>query len=272
MRKYIFLDIDGTLLGKGGAVPPSAASAIAEAQRAGHKVYLCTGRSKGEVPRVIWELGMDGIVGSAGAYVESDGKILYHKPMQQELVKKLADYLDSQGSYYAMETNGKAFITEENMKKMFHRFQSSDFWTDEIKEEFLESFQVCDNVREVEGVNKCIYHECQDSFARMQEKLPEFTILPSSIEDSGENNGEISEKGMSKAKGIEVLQKHFGIRREDIICFGDGLNDMEMIALAGAGVAMGNGVEELKQIADYVTADVDADGLIKGFYKLGLIG
>ncbi|NLL79004.1 MAG: HAD family hydrolase [Clostridiales bacterium] len=272
MVKYIFLDIDGTLLGKGGRVPASAVDAVQTAQKRGNKVFLCTGRSKGEIPKQVWEMGFDGIVGSAGAYVEAEGRVLFHRPMSGEMVKRLMECLKEWDAYYAMETNEKAWMTKEHFEKVNKKFENMDIWEDEVRKEFLESFGVCKSVLEMEGVNKCIYYECTASIEEMQEKLPEFTILPSSIENSGKNNGEISEKGMSKAKGIEVLQQYYHIERSDIICFGDGLNDMEMIEFAGIGVAMENGAEELKKIADYVTDHVDENGLSKGFCKLGLIG
>lgn len=270
--KFIFLDIDGTLLGKEGRVPQSAVDAIRLAQKKGHKVCLSTGRSKGEIPQAILQLGFDGMVASAGAYVELDGKVLAHQPMPQELVCRLADALDGWGAFYAMETNGKAYITKEHMEKFKNRLTKEGLWEADILEEFLDVFEICDSVRDITGVNKCIYHESKESIERMREELPEFLILPSSLSSRDKNDGEICEQGMSKAVGIGVMQRHFNVAREDIICFGDGLNDIEMIEHAGIGVAMGNAAEELKKRADHVTGHVDEDGLLKGFKELGLVG
>lgn len=270
--KFIFLDIDGTLLGKEGRVPDSAVKAIKRAQDRGHKVFLCTGRSKGEIPRSVIQIGFDGMVASAGAYAEADGKALFHKPMTQEAVRKLADALDGWDAFYAMETNGKAYITKEHLEKLKNRLYQENLWQEDVLEEFLDMFEVCSSVQSVEGVNKCIYHESKCSIGQMQEALPEFTVLPSSLNSREQNDGEISEKGMSKAIGIEVIRRYFAVGREDIICFGDGLNDMEMVESAGVGVAMGNAAEDLKKIADFVTGHVDEDGLLQGFKELGLVG
>lgn len=269
--KFIFLDIDGTILGREGRVPESAEKAIKRAQEKGHKVCLCTGRSKGEIPGTIMQLGFDGMVASAGAYVEIDGKVLFHQPMPGQLVRKLADALDSWDAFYAMETNDKAYITKEHMDKLEKRLQQENLWEADVLAEFLDIFKICDSVRDIEGVNKCIYHESKCSIEQMKKELQEFTVLPSSLNTQDKNDGEISEKGMSKAVGIEVVQRHFKAAREDIICFGDGLNDMEMIEHAGVGVAMGNAAEPLKRIADRITGHVDEDGLLKGFQELGLL-
>jgi Cof subfamily protein (haloacid dehalogenase superfamily) len=75
----------------------------------------------------------------------------------------------------------------------------------------------------------------------------------------------------SKAEGIKQLVKRLNINRENIYAFGDGLNDLEMIDFVGTGVAMGNAVGSLKEIADYITKPVDEDGILYGIEQLGLI-
>ena len=67
--------------------------------------------------------------------------------------------------------------------------------------------------------------------------------------------------GNSKAVGMEAICRHFGIRREETIAFGDGGNDIEMLQWAGVGIAMGNAEESVKQHADLVTTDVDSEGI-----------
>ena len=65
----------------------------------------------------------------------------------------------------------------------------------------------------------------------------------------------------SKAHGMEAICKHYGIRREETIAFGDGANDIEMLEWAGIGVAMGNAADAVKVHADHVTTDVDHEGI-----------
>ena len=72
--------------------------------------------------------------------------------------------------------------------------------------------------------------------------------------------------------GIAAVAQRFGWKREEIMVFGDGPNDAKMLAWAGAGVAMGNGNPEAKRAADYVTDDVDKDGIPKALRRFGLIG
>ena len=77
--------------------------------------------------------------------------------------------------------------------------------------------------------------------------------------------------GNSKARGMERVLRHYGIDREEIIAFGDGENDMEMLEYAGIGVAMGNADPEVKEIADYVTKGVGEGGIAHALAHFGLI-
>ena len=85
------------------------------------------------------------------------------------------------------------------------------------------------------------------------------------------NNGEITCKGETKATGIQRFVDYIGADISDTIGIGDGLNDVDMLSKTSIAVAMGNARKVTKAIADYVTDDVDKDGLWKAFEFLGLI-
>ena len=67
--------------------------------------------------------------------------------------------------------------------------------------------------------------------------------------------------GNSKAVGMDAICRHYGIRQEETIAFGDGGNDIEMLQWAGIGIAMGNADDSVKRHADLVTTDVDHEGI-----------
>lgn len=75
-------------------------------------------------------------------------------------------------------------------------------------------------------------------------------------------------KGTSKATGIDAVCDYYGIDISETMAFGDGGNDMQMLAHAGMGVAMGNASDEVKACADYVTDTVDDDGIAKAIVHL----
>ena len=72
MSKILFLDVDGTLVDYEGRLPSSAVTAIRAARCKGHRVYLCTGRSRAEVYPPLWDIGLDGMIGGNGSYVEAE--------------------------------------------------------------------------------------------------------------------------------------------------------------------------------------------------------
>ena len=78
-------------------------------------------------------------------------------------------------------------------------------------------------------------------------------------------------KGISKAKGIDETLRRFGIPLEESLAIGDGENDVDMLKHCGIGVAMGNAADVTKAAADYITDDIDEDGLYNALKHFGLI-
>jgi hydroxymethylpyrimidine pyrophosphatase-like HAD family hydrolase len=72
---------------------------------------------------------------------------------------------------------------------------------------------------------------------------------------------EVVKSGLSKAVGLEIICKSFGILAENVIAFGDEDNDFEMIEFAGTGVAMANAIPQLKEIANKITLSNEEDGI-----------
>ena len=84
-------------------------------------------------------------------------------------------------------------------------------------------------------------------------------------------HGDLSPKGITKKHAIDVLLKHLGRDAEDTIAFGDAKIDISMFELCGYSVAMGNAGKETKEAADYITTDVNDDGIYNAFKHLNLI-
>ena len=96
-------------------------------------------------------------------------------------------------------------------------------------------------------------------------------VTESSFETAKDDSGEITCSGINKALGMQKYIVHAGIARQDTIAFGDGPNDFDMLEYAAVGVAMGNAVQALRDIADYVTKKIDEDGVAYAMRELGLI-
>ena len=83
-RKILFLDVDGTITDYEGNIPASCVAAIRAARANGHLAYMCTGRSKAEVPPELEAIGFDGMIGGNGSYVESAGEVVMHQLITAE--------------------------------------------------------------------------------------------------------------------------------------------------------------------------------------------
>ena len=111
-NKIIFIDVDGTLLDYENKLPESAVKAIRQARKNGHKVYICTGRSKAEVYDYVWNIGFDGMIGGNGSYVEDNGHVVMHQLITLEQCKHIVDWLHSRGLEFYLESNNGLFASE----------------------------------------------------------------------------------------------------------------------------------------------------------------
>lgn len=271
--KYVFLDIDGTLVDKGGRIPDSARKAIAKARENGHKIFVCSGRSRCEMHDYILAVGVDGIVGSAGAYVELDGEVIYHRPMTEEMNQRLLDYFESRGMCIFIETNEDLIVNDIGLRYVADYIKECEKHNEPYDKAFFDLSVPLSNVKEPSklAINKLLYvtteYDPEDIKKDLQD---EFTVVDSAIALPG-NSGELSEPGMHKGRGIEIVVNYFGADVKDTIGIGDGENDMEMLGSAGTAIAMGNAKPMLKEIADYVTTDIDKDGIWNAFEHYGLL-
>ncbi|MCO4465090.1 HAD-superfamily hydrolase / phosphatase [Streptococcus infantarius subsp. infantarius] len=91
MSKIIFLDVDGTLVDYHNRIPESAAIAIRQARANGHKVFVCTGRSRAEMQPELWKIGLDGMIGGNGSYVEYNEEVIMHQMISKEDSRAIVD-------------------------------------------------------------------------------------------------------------------------------------------------------------------------------------
>lgn len=271
-RKIILLDVDGTIYNAKGEIPESTRIAISKAREKQHVVLLCTGRSYSEIGKELWQLGLDGMIGSAGAFICYKDEILYHKPMTTEATHYMLDFFEKYHIPYVLETNEAIFGKPEGIAFVDRIFQERLAVNPNLAPDFLGESRIVEDCYGVEKVNKFLFFEAPYSIEKLKEWFgKEYTLVPNSVVQYGTCSGEISEKGMTKAKGIEKFLELTGADIRDTIAFGDGANDMEMIQYAHIGVAMGNAGEELKSLADYVTQDVAENGIYKAFAQFQLL-
>lgn len=279
-KKIIFLDIDGTLVADDGWVPASAADACRQARLHGHKIYLCTGRSKPEIYDFIMEIGFDGIIGAGGGFVELNDGMLYHKTVPASEVRRMVDFFNQHSVDFYLESNGGLFASKNflpHVERCIYGDIDNDPDARRRKEEqphpFIEGLIYGEEDLYKTDVNKaCFLQSDTLSFAQIKAEFENaFDTIQCTVPPFGDESGELMVPGIHKATAIEALLTHLGLSKERTIAIGDGLNDLEMFDYCEIGIAMGNAKEDLKAVADHVTSSVDEDGLQLAFRTFGLI-
>ncbi|HFR3894684.1 TPA: HAD family hydrolase [Streptococcus suis] len=279
MRKIIFLDVDGTLVDYHNRIPESAIRAIRQARVNGHLVYVCTGRSRAEMQPELWEIGLDGMIGGNGSYVEHQGQVVMHQVISKDDSRAIVDWLHERGLEFYLESNNGLFASEnfrERARETLRIYSMNKGKTaEEVANQEVEDVMhgmVFDGELYRDDLNKVSF--VLDSY---QDHLDSKEAFPQLVANTWGGRGEtalfgdLGVKDIDKAYAISVLLDHIGANQVDTIAFGDAKIDISMLDYCAVGVAMGNGGAEILAMADMITDDVEEDGLYHAFEKLGLL-
>lgn len=277
MSKIIFIDVDGTLTDYQGNIPQSAIYAIRKARENGHLVYICTGRSRAEVYDNIWAIGLDGMIGGNGSYVEDHENVIFHNTLSAEDEKHIVDWLHDNNLEFFVESNAGLFASEHfetvaqpAIVEYSARKDHPDASHMTVRKAFPE--MIFNEGLYRDDVNKISF--VLTSYQDHLDAIQEFPHLKNGTwGGAGETAlfGDIGVQNIDKARSIQTLLDHLHETIEDTIAFGDAKIDIPMFELCAHSVCMGSGGPEAKSAAEYITDDVDRDGLYKGFVHFGLI-
>lgn len=257
-RKMLVLDIDGTLTNSKKEITEATKAAITRVLKDGHVVVIASGRPTPGTKRVCQELELNKYSGYVlsynGAKITrlSDNEVVYQKILDKKYIPEIYDYCIK---------NDLGMMT----------YEDNDAITGTRIDEYMELEARINSIglREVEAfveyvdfpVNKCLLTKKDEEAKEACEYLSEKYKDELSIYRSEPFFVEIMPKGVDKAASLEVLRNILGIERENIICCGDGFNDLSMIKYAKIGVCMANGCAECREAADYIAPSNDEDGL-----------
>ena len=270
--KLIFLDIDGTLTEPGHNIPPqSALDAVRAAQKAGNRVFLCTGRNFAMLSPLL-RFGFDGYVASAGGYVVCGDRVLFDCPMSDGQFREAMRLMRENGILVTIETKNGSYC-DGGIVDLLSRVSRGNSelmrWRRALEQEL--------DIRPIEEyggapVYKIIFYcEREEQLVPVRKAMErDFNFVVQDGFGFGCVNGEIINRDFDKGRGVALVAKELGVDIADTVGFGDSMNDLEMIETVGKGVCMANGSETLKTRADMICPAVTEDGLAKAFAELGL--
>lgn len=262
MIKALFLDIDGTLVSfETHSIPASTIEALAAAKAKGIHIFIATGRP-GVIINNISALQernlIDGYITMNGGYCFVGKEIIYKSAIPPADVQTIMQYCVDRNipCIVVDEHDVWACHPNEMVKQIFNDYLKVDIIPIKTPEEAIQGkdiFQMTPFITEDE--EKEILPSIPN--CEIGRWFPAFT--------------DITAKGNTKQRGIDEIIRHFNIRLDETMAFGDGGNDISMLRHAAIGVAMGNAKEDVKAVADYVTDSVDNDGITNALKHFGVI-
>ena len=275
-RKSIFLDVDGTLVSGHATMNPKVVEAINHARQNGHYVFICTGRNKTGIKYELAKANFDGIIASAGSYIEIDNKVIHSVYFNKLLVDKISKVFDENNIYYNYECTDVTYMSKKMVELFIGgvNFESGNIELEKMMQEEFKKFSIQDlSLYNNQDIHKiCFIATDQNDVERAKKQLgDDVNMVIHDIFDATTINGELISKVDNKATAIKQVIDYLEIDKKDTIAFGDSMNDYEMINFVECGIAMGNACKELKEVASRVCRSVDEDGIYYEFIELGLI-
>lgn len=259
MKSIISFDLDMTLLNpKTHKIPNSAMEAINRLRKS-YYIVIATGRDMDNYfSRQFRDIiQANSIIHSNGAKITAGSEVIYETYMSNSLVKAVLKFAERENLSVGATLGDYDYYT--HTEQVIERDRK--IWG-ELKRQYNDPWKLLDKkiytlayVGEAKGARK------------IEQEFPELKC-PLCEDIKG---ADIVKKRNSKAKGLQFLCNYWETDIKNTYAFGDSMNDYEILKAAGTGIAMGNAVSELKEIADYVTTGIDDDGILKACEHFHLI-
>lgn len=269
MGKLLFVDIGGTLVDYSNELPNSAIAAIREARANGHRVYLSSGRSSAEVSSQLWDIGVDGLIGANGGYVESAQVSVFHRRLSGEETRHIVEWLYSRDLEFYLESNNGLYASR-NFRAAAGPVLDRISPKGPVAVDTMYPDMFWGASLDRDDVNKISYiFRSAEDLQAAREAFPDLEHTTW----GGPGGALFGTIGVSvnKKVGVDQLLKYLNADRADTIAFGDSDEDLSLFEASAYGVAMGEASASLKAAADLVTDKVTEDGLLKAFRELELI-
>lgn len=256
-KHLIVLDLDGTLLKDDKTISPRTKNVLQTLQNNGHEVMIATGRPYRSSEPYYREMQFKTpIVNFNGAFIHHplhSGWGMHHSPLDIKVAKEIVEALNNYRFHNIIAEVKDDVYFHYHDEKLIDIFQlgSPSVTTGDLRQ-FLQA-----------APTSMLIHSDENDVAEIRQHLSDVhaEVIDHRRWADPWHVIEIVKSGLSKAVGVDLVAKDLGVSRKNIIAFGDEDNDLEMLDYVGTGVAMGNGIEQLKTVANQITLSNEEDGI-----------
>ncbi|MCJ8153425.1 Cof-type HAD-IIB family hydrolase [Chryseobacterium sp. SSA4.19] len=255
--KAVFFDVDGTLISfKTNSIPDSTQNAIRKLRAKGIKVIVATGRSINSLEH-IKHIDFDGFITFNGGYcMSAEGEIMFKEAIDPSDIRNLIMYSRKHPLSYSLMYEDKVEINDAT-PELVGMYAHINLPVPPVHDK---------NHIDTDHVLQANIFLGPDDEKSFMEK-----VMPNSVSSRWTPLfADVNPGSISKQTGIEYFCRHFGIDLSETMSFGDGGNDISMLKCTKIGIAMGNANDRVKEIADYITEDVDHHGIEKALLYFGI--
>ncbi|MEK4244798.1 Cof-type HAD-IIB family hydrolase [Psychrobacillus sp. FSL K6-2684] len=256
-RHLIVLDLDGTLLTDEKVISENTKTTLLKAKSEGHEVMIATGRPFRSSEMYYRELGLTTpIVNFNGAFIHHPNNRswdMIHKPISLNVVKEVVEAVQSYSIKNMLAEVLDDVYLHYHDEQMLSAFALGN---PQITTGDLRTFLKADPT-------SLLIHADENSVDLVRKHLRDVhaEVIDHRRWGAPWDVIEIVRHGLNKAVGLDHVSKYLNIPKDRIIAFGDEDNDLEMIEYAGVGVAMGNAISPLQNIANEITSTNNEDGI-----------
>lgn len=279
MGKYLFFDVDGTLMGKSRRITEKTKQSLHRARQRGHKIFVCTGRVPAFINGDVKNIEVDGIISGAGSFVNIGGQYIFEHYMEPWLTQQVIELFRQHQLLFTLEAKDTVyqvpgameFFDKRNAQELKNNPELARYEEGIRKERQTKPIEEFDITKE-KVAKMCYIAPKKEQFAPCIPFLERyFHIVVFSRKEDSYINGEVILKDCTKGDGIRKVVEYFHGNMEDTIGFGDSMNDYQMLETVATGVVFEKAPKEIKNLAKHYFREPDEDGIYHAMAELGLV-
>ncbi|KAF3446720.1 hypothetical protein FNV43_RR11900 [Rhamnella rubrinervis] len=269
--RFIFCDMDGTLLNSKSQISSATAEALKEASSRGVKVVIATGKTRQAVLsafKVVDLTGKGGIVSQVSPGVFLQGLLVYGREGREIYRMNLDPNVCREACLYSWENKVPLIAFSEGRCLTLFDHPMVDSLHTVYHEPKAEVIPSVDQLLAAAEIQKVIFMDTAEGVATaLRPYWSEATRGHANVVQAVPDMLEIVPPGTSKGSGLKILLDHLEVSPKEIMAIGDGENDVEMLELASLGIALSNGSDKAKAVANVIGASNDEDGVADAIYR-----